>query len=57
MEAPIKCTADRPTRKVGNFAPALLGIFDPAFSHGQKKAGTRPAELEAVTSAQVRTDR
>lgn len=31
-EAPITCTADRQTREVGNFAPALPGKFDPAFT-------------------------
>jgi hypothetical protein len=32
MEVSIKATADRRTREVGNFAPALLGNFDPAFT-------------------------
>lgn len=32
MEAPITCKADRQTRKVGNFAPALMGKVDPAFT-------------------------
>jgi len=31
-EALINPTADRRTREVGNFAPALLGKFDPAFT-------------------------
>jgi hypothetical protein len=32
MEVPITCTADRRTQEVGNIAPALLGICDPAFT-------------------------
>lgn len=31
-EVPINTPADRRTREVGNFAPALLGKFDPAFT-------------------------
>ena len=31
-EALINSTADRRTREVGNFAPVLLGNFDPAFT-------------------------
>jgi DNA replication protein DnaC len=31
-EVPITCTADRQTREVGNFSPALPRKFDPAFT-------------------------
>jgi hypothetical protein len=36
MEVPITCTADRRSREVGNIAPALLGICDPAFTQVER---------------------